>query len=85
MAAKRLKDRSWIRYSGLGIEFAAAVVGFTLVGCWVDYHFQCRPWGVVVGVLLGLIGGFYNLIRQSLAAVREVERRSADRDDDGGG
>jgi len=81
MAAKRPKDRTWIRYSGLGIEFAAAVVGFTLVGYWVDYHYQCSPWGVVVGVLLGLIGGFYNLIRQSLAAVREAERRSADRND----
>ena len=81
MAAKDLKDRTWIRYSGLGVEFAGAVAGFTLVGYWVDRHFQCSPWGVLAGVLLGLVGGFYNLIRQSLAAVREADRQSRGGDD----
>ena len=61
---------SWVRHSGMGIELAAAVAGFVLVGVWVDRHYQTAPWGVVIGAALGLMGGMYNLIRESLAAIR---------------
>jgi F0F1-type ATP synthase assembly protein I len=65
------KDRpSWLRFSGIGIEFAAAVAGFTMVGWWVDRHWNCRPWGLLIGVVLGLTGGMYNMIRQALGAFK---------------
>jgi F0F1-type ATP synthase assembly protein I len=62
----------WARLSGIGIELVAAVAGFTLVGYWWDRHFGTRPWGVLIGALLGLAGGMYNVIRQALAATREA-------------
>ncbi len=65
---------TWVRYAGVGIEFAAAVAGFTLVGFWIDRHYDSRPWGVLIGAFLGLTGGMYNLIRESLAAFRETDR-----------
>jgi F0F1-type ATP synthase assembly protein I len=65
------KDRpSWLRFSGIGIEFAAAVAGFTMVGWWVDRHWNCRPWGLLSGAVLGLTGGMYNMIRQALGAFK---------------
>lgn len=70
------KDRgqspSWTRFAGIGIEFAGVVVGFTLIGLWIDRHYNKSPWGVLIGVSLGLIGGMYNLIRESLAASRDA-------------
>jgi hypothetical protein len=43
---------------------------------------------VVVGVILGLVGGLYNLIKQSLQAVREArvedEAAAADRREERG-
>lgn len=60
------------RLSGIGFELVAAVVGFTLVGLWVDRHYGTDPWGILIGLALGLIGGMYNLIRQSLLATREA-------------
>ncbi len=70
MAQKGPDRPGWIRYSGIGIEFAGAVAGCTLLGLWIDGHYDCRPWGVIIGAGLGLTGGMYNMVRESLAAFR---------------
>jgi F0F1-type ATP synthase assembly protein I len=62
--------RKGLQLAGVGLEFAAAVLGLTLVGYWVDRHFGTAPWAVIVGAVVGLIGGMYNLLRQTLGAVR---------------
>jgi F0F1-type ATP synthase assembly protein I len=68
---------SLARLSGIGVELAAAIAGFTLAGYGWDRYFGTAPWGVLTGALLGLVGGMYNMIRQSLAAVRETESQAA--------
>ncbi len=69
------KDRrSWVRLSGMGFEFGAAVIGFVLVGYWIDRHYGCRPTGVLIGAALGILGGGYNLIRTALRVSRQVDR-----------
>jgi F0F1-type ATP synthase assembly protein I len=62
----------WVRHSGVGLELAGAVAGFALLGYWIDRRFATEPWGVVVGVIFGLVGGLYNLVKQSLQAVRDA-------------
>lgn len=64
----------WLRWSGVGFEFAGAVAGFALIGWWLDGRYGWSPWGVVIGAALGLIGGTYNLIRQSLMAFKDADR-----------
>ena len=73
MARDRKPYPFWVRFSGIGLEFAAAVAGFTLIGYWIDGHYQSSPKGVLIGAALGIIGGGYNLIRESLAASREAQ------------
>ena len=80
MAGKK-PTRAWVRYSGMGVEFAAAVVGLTLAGYWVDRHYGCRPWGLLIGVTLGLVGGMYNLIRAALAASAQARAEAAGDDE----
>lgn len=63
---------AWIRASGIGLEFAGAVAGFTLIGYFVDRHYESGPWGVLGGAVLGLTGGMYNMVRASLAAMRDA-------------
>ncbi len=63
----------WLRHAGVGLELAGAVAGFTLVGYWIDRHFGSQPWGLIVGLALGLVGGMYNLVRESLAAARQAQ------------
>ena len=64
---------SWVRYSGVGLALAGAIAGLSLIGSWVDGRFGTGPWGIVVGVFIGLVGGLYNLVKESLAAVREAQ------------
>ncbi len=75
----RLQNRRGLGYLGLGVELAAAVAGLTLVGFWIDRHYGSEPWGLLIGALLGMIGGMYNMIRDALAAIR----RSSEMDGSG--
>lgn len=63
----------WVRYSGVGLELAGATAGLALVGYWIDSKFGTSPWGILGGVVIGIVGGLYNLVRESLAAIREAK------------
>lgn len=78
MPERSKSGTDWRKLSGLGIELAAAVAGLSLFGYWLDRHFGTAPWGVVVGGTIGIVGGLYNLIRQSLLAVKEAQRTNGD-------
>jgi F0F1-type ATP synthase assembly protein I len=71
MSADRMPG--WVRHSGVGLELAAAIAGFSLIGYWIDSRYGSEPWGLVGGIVLGLVGGLYNLVKQSLQAVREAK------------
>lgn len=80
MADSGRNSPNWLRWSGIGFEFAAAVAGFTFLGYWIDQRYDSGPKGVLFGAILGLIGGTYNLIRSSLIATREAEREAKSKD-----
>jgi F0F1-type ATP synthase assembly protein I len=86
--AEKGRAPEWVRYSGIGIELVGAVAGFALLGYWLDGRYTPKPWGMVGGLILGLVGGFYNLIRQALQAEREAAEadraRQTTQDSDGG-
>ena len=83
MPQDRKAGNEWMKLSGLGIELAAAVGGLTLAGYWWDRYFGTGPWGLLTGAILGLVGGMYNLIRQSLSATRESGRGTTTTNGDG--
>ncbi len=72
MSTPRHKNESF-RHVGLGIEFAATLVGGCLAGVWVDRHHATAPWGVVIGATIGFAGGFYKFLRSSLRALRAAQ------------
>ena len=80
MSGPKKERPNWIRYSGIGVEFAAAVAGLTLLGYCIGRYYGHGHVGLLIGAMLGIVGGGYNLIRQSLAAIKQVERRDADKD-----
>jgi F0F1-type ATP synthase assembly protein I len=72
MSAER-RFPGWVRYSGVGLELAGAIGGLALVGYWIDRRYGTSPWGILGGVVIGLVGGLYNMVRESLEAVREAK------------
>ena len=60
----------WVRHSGVGLQLAGATAGLALLGHWIDGRYGTAPWGILVAVVIGIVGGLYNLVRESLAAVR---------------
>jgi F0F1-type ATP synthase assembly protein I len=77
----------WVRYSGLGLELGAAIIGLTLAGFWLDHEFGTGKTWTVVGAVIGVVGGMYNFTRQALQLMneqRDEEGRDAESDDDTG-
>jgi F0F1-type ATP synthase assembly protein I len=69
----------WIRHAGAGVELAGATAGLALFGYWIDRKFGTGPWALIVGVVMGLVGGLYNLVKQSMIAVREAQEEDRTR------
>lgn len=48
--------------AGLGVEFAAAVGGLTVLGWWIDRSFGTSPTWTLVCCGVGFVGGLRNLV-----------------------
>ena len=68
---------------GVGMEFAAAVAGFCIVGWFMDRWLDSQPYGLLIGAILGIVGGMYNLIRYAIRSNRasEAQKTEGDRRD----
>lgn len=63
------KRPRWTSLAGQGFELTAAVVGFGAVGYWVGHYYGNARVGLLIGAILGILGGLYNLIRAYLRAL----------------
>lgn len=59
------------RISLAGLELGIAVAIGIIGGLYLDERFDTGPWLMIVGLMLGVTSGFYNLYR--LAAAQEEE------------
>jgi hypothetical protein len=58
---------AWAGAASKGLELAAAVAGFILLGRWIGGHYGNARLGILIGAVLGIVGGMYNLVRAGLA------------------
>lgn len=72
---KQAQRMGWLYATA--INFAATVGIFTLAGYGLDRWLKIAPWGIIGGLVLGLVGGTLKFIRDGLALNREVSRETA--------
>ncbi|HUN80662.1 MAG TPA: AtpZ/AtpI family protein [Phycisphaerae bacterium] len=60
----------------MGVEFAGALCGLTLLGYWIDRHYGTGRKGVLILGGIGLVGGMYNFIREALELTKETDEES---------
>ncbi len=54
------------RFVGIGLQIAVGVGLGILVGRWLDNRYGWTPWGLLIGVMLGLAAGMYLLIKDAI-------------------
>jgi F0F1-type ATP synthase assembly protein I len=59
-------DANWGQYLGYGLQMLVGVLLGYFVGRWADGKFHSEPWGLLVGVMLGLAAGMYLLIKDAI-------------------
>ncbi|MDX1565370.1 MAG: AtpZ/AtpI family protein [Phycisphaeraceae bacterium] len=53
------------RFLGSGLELVGILGFFLVIGYVVDGWLNSRPWCMIIGAIVGIVGGLYRLIRQT--------------------
>lgn len=79
--------RPWSRELGpfltLGLQLAFAVVGFFFLGRWADHEFGTNPWLTLLGLGLGMAGGFVKFFRTARQLGEQSDRAAEKEERDG--
>lgn len=70
-------SRDFAPFLTMGIQLAAAVVLFVLLGHWIDIKFGIAPIGILAGVVLGSIGGFIKFFKTVASITADEEKQQA--------
>ena len=52
-----------LRYLQSGTMIVAPMLGLGALGYWLDGRWGTKPWLLLAGLLVGMIGGFVNFLR----------------------
>jgi F0F1-type ATP synthase assembly protein I len=52
------------RHAFAGMTLAITLLVGVYAGVWVDKRWDTEPWGVLAGAVLGMVVGFYNLLKE---------------------
>jgi F0F1-type ATP synthase assembly protein I len=68
-------ERQYLRFAGVGIQYALTILVLTLAGIWLDDKFGTAPLFLVVLLLLAFVGATWSLVHQVLGPdKRDPER-----------
>ena len=59
-------ERQYLRFAGVGVQYAATILVVTLLGIWVDGRAGTGSLFTVVFLLLGFVGATWSLVQQVL-------------------
>lgn len=63
MPEKRDSLADALKYAQSGTMLIAPMLALGAVGLWLDRRFGTKPWLLLAGLIVGMIGGFVNFLR----------------------
>jgi F0F1-type ATP synthase assembly protein I len=72
-------ERQYLRFAGVGVQFALTILLLTLVGIWLDGRFGTGALFTVVFLLLGFAGATWSLIQQVLGPDKQDKPNKPDK------
>jgi F0F1-type ATP synthase assembly protein I len=68
-------ERQYLRFAGVGVQYAATILVVTLLGIWVDGRAGTGSLFTVVFLLLGFVGATWSLVQQVLGPPSKPEKK----------
>ena len=72
-------ERKYLRFAGVGVQFALTVLLLTLLGIWLDERLGTGPLFTVVLLLLGFVGATWSLVHQVLGPDKPDKPKKPDK------
>ena len=66
-------ERQYLRFAGVGVQYAATILFLTLAGIWLDERAGTAPLFLLVFLLLGFVGATWSLIQQVLSPDKKAK------------
>ena len=66
-------ERQYLRFAGVGIQYALTVLVMTGIGIWLDERAGTAPLFLLVFLLLGFVGATWSLIQQVLSPDKKAK------------
>jgi ATP synthase protein I len=66
-------------YLTLGLQLAITVVVCFFLGRWLDSIFNTTPWLMIVGLAIGVTGGFVSFFRTAIALGKKEDQEAAEK------
>lgn len=71
-----------LRFATAGLELLGILLVLIGLGYLADKHWGTRPWGVLTGAVIGIVGGLYRLIRDAMRDLPPTRTSRRDSDED---
>jgi ATP synthase protein I len=59
-------ERKYLRFAGVGVQYALTILLLTLLGIWLDGRFGTGALFTILLLLLGFVGATWSLVKQVL-------------------
>lgn len=66
-------------YLTLGLQLAITVVACFFLGRWLDSLFDTAPWLMIIGLAIGVTGGFISFFRTAIDLGKKEDQEAAEK------